>query len=143
MIFRIALICPPAILGLRERAASVYWAPTSFTPRIELPSHGGGPTHGHDSAAVQRPVRAAAKNDASAKAQTGEAMNDLVNDVPKFVTQARASFLLGIPPQDLRRISDESGLGHVERAGNEEELYFTYDELRKVCQLAFPAPASH
>jgi hypothetical protein len=88
-------------------------------------------------------VRAAVENDAGAEAQIGEAMNNLENGVPKFVTQARASFLLGIPPQDLRRISDESGLGHVERAGNEEELYFTYDELQKICQLAFRVPASH
>lgn len=70
-------------------------------------------------------------------------MNDLNNNVPKFVTQARASFLLGIPQEDLRRISEESGLGHLERAGNEEEFYFTYEELRRVCQLAYPVPASH
>ncbi|HEV8074664.1 MAG TPA: hypothetical protein VGP66_02405 [Candidatus Acidoferrum sp.] len=68
-------------------------------------------------------------------------MNDL-NEVPKFVTKARASFLLGIPQEDLRRISEESGLGHLERAGNEEEVYFTYEELRRICQLAFPVPAS-
>jgi hypothetical protein len=70
-------------------------------------------------------------------------VNDLNNDVPKFVTQARASFLLGIPPEDLRRISEESGLGHLERVGNEEEFYFTYEELRRICQLAYPVPASH
>lgn len=70
-------------------------------------------------------------------------MNDLNNDVPKFVTQARASFLLGIPQEDLRRISEESGLGHLERAGNEEEFYFTYEELRRICQLTYPVPASH
>ena len=70
-------------------------------------------------------------------------MNDLNNNVPKFVTQARASFLLGIPQEDLRRISEESGLGHLERAGNEEEFYFTYEELRRVCQLAYPVPASY
>ena len=71
----------------------------------------------------------------------GEAVNDL-NEVPKFVTQARASFLLGIPREDLRRISEESGLGHLERAGSEEEVYFTYEELRRICQLAFPATVS-
>jgi hypothetical protein len=69
-------------------------------------------------------------------------VNDL-NEVPKFVTQARASFLLGIPQEYLRRISEESGLGHLERAGNEEEMYFTYEELRRICQLAFPVTASH
>jgi hypothetical protein len=70
-------------------------------------------------------------------------MNDLNNDVPKFVTQARASYLLGIPEAELRRISNETGLGHLERAGNEEEMYFTYEELRWICQLAHPVPASH
>jgi hypothetical protein len=72
-----------------------------------------------------------------------EAVNDLKNDVPKYVTQARASYLLGISKAELRRISEESGLGHLERAGNEEELYFTYKELRQICQLAFPVSASH
>jgi hypothetical protein len=63
-------------------------------------------------------------------------MNDLNNDVPKFVTKARASYLLGIPEVELRRISDETGLGHLERAGREEEMYFTYEELRRICMLA-------
>jgi hypothetical protein len=58
------------------------------------------------------------------------------NQVPKYVTQARASFLLGIPEAEFRRISKESGLGHVERAGNEEETYFTYEELQRICMLA-------
>jgi hypothetical protein len=70
-------------------------------------------------------------------------MDDLNNDVPKFVTQARASYLLGIPEAELRRISNQTGLGHLERAGNEEEMYFTYEELRRICQLAHPVPASH
>jgi hypothetical protein len=75
-------------------------------------------------------------------AQTGVAVNDLNNDVPKYVTQARASYILGMPQAELRRISEESGLGHVERAGNEEEMYFTYEELLRICQLAYPTPAS-
>jgi hypothetical protein len=58
------------------------------------------------------------------------------NQVPKYVTHARASFLLGIPDAELRRISKESGLGRVERAGNEEETYFTYEELQWICILA-------
>ena len=44
MIHRIVLICRPAILSLRERAASVDWAPTLITPMTELLLHGGGPT---------------------------------------------------------------------------------------------------
>jgi hypothetical protein len=62
-----------------------------------------------------------------------EVMN---NQVPKYVTQARASFLLGMPEAEFRRISKQSGLGHVERAGNEEETYFTYEELRRICMVA-------
>lgn len=44
--------------------------------------------------------------------------------------------LLGIPEEELSRISNESGFGHRERAGNEEETFYTYEELRKICQLA-------
>jgi len=58
------------------------------------------------------------------------------NQVPRYVTQARASFLLGIPEAEFRRISKQSGLGRMERAGNEEETYFTYEELRRICMLA-------
>jgi hypothetical protein len=82
-------------------------------------------------------------NDVRAIAQREEAVNNLNNDVPKFVTQARASLLLGISETELRRISDESGLGQLERAGEEEEIYFTYEELRQICQLAFPIHESH
>jgi hypothetical protein len=58
------------------------------------------------------------------------------NEVSRFVTQAGASHLLGIPEAELRRISEESGLGRVERAGDEEKTYFTYEELRQVWVLA-------
>jgi hypothetical protein len=58
------------------------------------------------------------------------------NQVPKYFTQARASFLLGIAEAELDRISKESGVGHVERAGKENETYFTYEELQRICELA-------
>jgi hypothetical protein len=58
------------------------------------------------------------------------------NQVPKYVTQARASFMLGIPEAELSRISNESALGHVEHAGSEEVTYFTYEELQRICVLA-------
>lgn len=58
------------------------------------------------------------------------------NPVPKYVTQSRASALLGIPENELSRISQESGFGHTEHAGNEQETFFTYEELRKICLLA-------
>lgn len=60
-------------------------------------------------------------------------MND---EIPKYVTQARMSFLLGLPEPELNRILKDSGLGHVERAGNEENTYFTHDELLRICLLA-------
>ena len=66
------------------------------------------------------------------------------NQVPKYVTRARASFMLGIPEADLSRISKESGLGRVEGAGKQEETYFTYEELRRICILvAHQLQAAH
>ena len=53
----------------------------------------------------------------------------------RYVTQERAAALLGIPESELSRISQESGLGHRERAGNQEEIFFTYQELRQICQM--------
>jgi hypothetical protein len=58
------------------------------------------------------------------------------NQIPKYVTQARASYLLGLPVDELSRISQETGIGHMERAGNEEERFFTYEELQKICVMA-------
>jgi hypothetical protein len=54
----------------------------------------------------------------------------------KFVTRRRAAVLLGISETELSRISSESGLGHMEVAGLEEEIFFTYEELKKICELA-------
>ena len=59
-------------------------------------------------------------------------MND---QIPKYVTRARACVLLGLPESEISRISRASGLGHVERVGDEKETYFTYDELQRICQL--------
>ena len=47
----------------------------------------------------------------------------------------RAALLLGIPEDELGRISNESGLGHTERAGDQIETFFTYEELRQICQM--------
>ena len=58
------------------------------------------------------------------------------NQVPKYFTQARASFLLGMSEAEFDRISRESGLGQVESAGNEKVTYFTYEELQRICELA-------
>ena len=56
--------------------------------------------------------------------------------IPKYLTQARAAYLLGLPVEELSRISHETGIGHMERAGNVEEWFFTYEELQKICVLA-------
>ena len=53
----------------------------------------------------------------------------------RYVTQGRAAALLGIPENELSRISAESGFGHKERAGSHEETFFTYEELRQICQM--------
>ena len=58
------------------------------------------------------------------------------NQIPKFVTQARAAYLLGLPVNEISRISQETGIGHLERAGNQEERFFTYEDLQKICVLA-------
>jgi hypothetical protein len=60
--------------------------------------------------------------------------------VPKYVTQARAAFLLGMPVDEIGRISHETGIGHVEKAGNEVDIYFTYEELQKICVHATSVP---
>jgi len=53
----------------------------------------------------------------------------------RYVTQERAALLLGIAEDELSRISEESGLGHKESAGGQEETFFTYEELRQICQM--------
>ena len=58
------------------------------------------------------------------------------NPVPRYVTQKRAALLLGIPEEELSRISCESELGHTERAGDQKETFFTYEELRQICSLS-------
>lgn len=58
------------------------------------------------------------------------------NQVPTYVTQGRAALLLGIPEEELSRIASESGLGYTERAGDQEETFFTYEELRQICLLS-------
>jgi hypothetical protein len=64
------------------------------------------------------------------------------NQIPKYVTQARAAYLLGLPAKELSRISHEAGIGHLECAGSEEEWFFTYEELQKICVLAAQEPVS-
>jgi hypothetical protein len=55
------------------------------------------------------------------------------------VDESRAAVLLGMPSEEIRRISRLSGIGRVEKNDRDERLYFTYEELRKLCLLAIPA----
>ena len=59
------------------------------------------------------------------------------NQVPKYVTCGRAALLLGIPEDELNRISSQSGLGHTEYAGEEtgrqqsrNSMHFCFPPLR-------------
>lgn len=61
---------------------------------------------------------------------------DKDNRVPKYLTRARAAYLLGLPMEVLSEISHETGVGHMERAGGKEEWFFTYEELQKICVYA-------
>lgn len=58
------------------------------------------------------------------------------NHIPRYVTQSRAAYLLGLSVEEINRISHEVGIGHLERAGQEEERFFTYEELQQICVLA-------
>lgn len=55
---------------------------------------------------------------------------------PKFVDQKRAAVLLGVSENELRRISAESGVGHKEKRGRTEQVVFTYEDLRRICQIS-------
>ena len=58
------------------------------------------------------------------------------NHIPRYVTQSRAAYLLGLSVEEISRISHEVGIGHLERAGQEEERFFTYEEIQQICALA-------
>jgi hypothetical protein len=58
------------------------------------------------------------------------------NEIPKYVTRARAAYLLGLPLEEICRISEEAGVGHMEKTAVKEEWYFTYEELQKIRLLA-------
>ena len=50
------------------------------------------------------------------------------------VNESRAATLLGLSMQKLRRLSEQSGLGHLDDE-NGTELVFTYAELYRLCRL--------
>lgn len=67
----------------------------------------------------------------------------MMNEIPKYVTQARAAYLLGIPADEIGRISEETGIGHKEVDGKREERFFTYEELQRICVMAACESATH
>ena len=57
----------------------------------------------------------------------------------EIIDESNAAFLLGLPREQLRQICEFSGLGRMEE-GMEEgwaagDLFFTYEELYKLCRL--------
>lgn len=56
----------------------------------------------------------------------------------KLVDENRASALLGVSPETLRRLSRETGLGHAESEGH-GRVVFTYAELYRLCRSAASA----
>jgi hypothetical protein len=51
------------------------------------------------------------------------------------VNESRAATLLGLSTQKLRRLSEQSGLGHLDDENGSSELVFTYAELYRLCRL--------
>lgn len=51
------------------------------------------------------------------------------------VNESRAAALLGLSTQKLRRLSEQSGLGHPDIDNGGAELVFTYAELYRLCRL--------
>ena len=60
----------------------------------------------------------------------------VTNRIPKFVTRAGASLLLGIAEADLSGIAKQLGLGRSVSAGDQEETYFTHEELHRIRMIA-------
>jgi hypothetical protein len=53
----------------------------------------------------------------------------------ELVDEGRAAYLLGLPTEQLREISEMSGLGSFEQGATAVRLVFTYEELYKLCRL--------
>ena len=53
----------------------------------------------------------------------------------EVVDEGRAAYLLGLPQEQLREISEMSGLGQLVGTANALRMVFTYEELHKLCQI--------
>jgi hypothetical protein len=67
-----------------------------------------------------------------------EARPERAESSRKLIDENRASALLGVSPETLRRISSETGLGHAESEG-QGRVVFTYAELYRLCRSAASA----
>ncbi len=58
--------------------------------------------------------------------------------IPKanHVDEGRAAVLLGLTTEQIRHLSEEAGLGRKESRDQHERMFFTYEELHRLCQLA-------
>lgn len=55
------------------------------------------------------------------------------------VGERRAAVLLGLSTVELRQLSRQSGLGHLEQSASSEQMVYTYDELSRLGLLAAQA----
>jgi hypothetical protein len=53
----------------------------------------------------------------------------------ELVDEGRAAYLLGLPQEQLREISEMSGLGHLVGTTSALRMVFTYEELHRLCQI--------
>jgi hypothetical protein len=53
----------------------------------------------------------------------------------ELIDEGRASYLLGLPKEQLREISQMSGLGQMAAGKTTLRLVFTYEDLCELCRL--------
>jgi len=53
----------------------------------------------------------------------------------EIIDENRAAYLLGLPKEQLREISEMSGLGRQEEGSTSLRLVYTYEELYRLCRL--------
>jgi hypothetical protein len=60
-------------------------------------------------------------------------MNELIRK--EIIDESRAATMLGLPREQLRLICEFTGLGREEEGMATGYLFFTYEELHKLCRL--------
>lgn len=53
----------------------------------------------------------------------------------EMIDESRAAVLLGLPREQLREVCEWSGLGRLEEGDTAGLLFFTYEELHRLCRL--------